>query len=139
MVDDGQEGMILLDIGSASDGFDRDLLERFGHAVKVCHGPAHGALCPLLAGKGCPDFEHAHGVLFELDLDRPQHRAILRRYRELARPEIPIRAIVTAGQAARYADEFADVELLPRTPNVADLDGFAAEVEAADRVGHVAS
>jgi len=139
MVDEAQEGMILLDITSADDGFDRDLLERFGHAVKVCHGPAHGALCPLLAEKGCADFEQAHGVLFELDLDRPQHRAILRRYRELARPEVPIRAIVTSGQAVRYAGEFSDVELLPHAPNVADLDGFAAEVEAADRAGHLAS
>jgi len=78
-------------------------------------------------------------VLFELDLDRPQHRAILRRYRELARPEVPIRAIVSPAQAERYADAFADVELLAHTPTVADLDGFAAEVEAADRVGHLAS
>ena len=130
---DASEGMILLDMASGRDAFDEELLERFGHVVKVCHGPDHGALCPLLAGTGCEIFENAHGVLFELDLDRPQHRAILRRYRDLARPEVPIRAIVTADQAARYADQFHDVEMLTHDPTVADLDGFAAEVEAADR------
>ena len=28
-------------------------------------------------------FESAHGVVFELDLDRPEHRAIVVRYRAL--------------------------------------------------------
>ncbi|HEY5013549.1 MAG TPA: hypothetical protein VIK61_12700 [Acidimicrobiia bacterium] len=133
MVDDAGEGMILLDVSSGGNGFDRELLERFGHAVKVCHGPDHATLCPLLAGKGCADFEQAHGVLFELDLDRPQHRAILRRYRELARPDVPIRAIVTTEQATRYADELRDIEVLTHDPSVADLDGFASQVEAVDR------
>ena len=133
MTDGHDEGMILLDVTAGGDSFDRDLLERFGHHVKVCHGPEHGTLCPLLAGKGCEDFERAHGVLFELDLDRPQHRAILRRYRDLARPDIPIRAIVTVEQAGRYADELRDIEVLTHDPSVAELDGFAAEIEATDR------
>ena len=133
MAVDPSDGMILLDVTSGRDTFDENLLERLGHVVKVCHGPDHGSLCPLLAGKGCADFEDAHGVLFELDLDRPQHRAILRRYRELARPEVPIRAIVTTAQAACYADELRDIEVLTHDPSVADLDGFASEVEAADR------
>ena len=133
MVDNANDGMILLDVTSGRDAFDEDLLERFGHVVKVCHGPDQGSLCPLLAGAGCEDFENAHGVLFELDLDRPQHRAILRRYRDLARPEVPIRAIVTSNQAARYADLLVDIEVLTHDPSVADLDGFASEVEAADR------
>lgn len=134
MSDNSSEGMILLDVTAGLDAFQQDLLERFGHAVKVCHGPEHGSLCPLLAGVGCDDFESAHGVLFELDLDRPQHRAILRRYREFARPEVPIRAVVSAEQAARYADQLVGIEILTHAPSVADLDGFASEVEAADRV-----
>jgi hypothetical protein len=134
MAGDANEGMILLDVTSGRGAFDEDLLGRFGHTVKVCHGPDHGALCPLLAGKGCEDFENAHGVLFELDLDRPQHRTILRRYRDLARPEVPIRAIVTSDQAARYADLLVDIGVLTHDPSVADLDGFASQVEAADRV-----
>jgi len=133
MVDDAREGMILLDVSAGTGEFDRDMLERFGHPVKVCHGPEHATLCPLLAGKGCDEFEAAHGVIFELDLDRPQHRAIVRRYRELARTDVPIRVIATAEQAARYADELRGIEVLEHDATVSDLDGFAAEVEAADR------
>jgi hypothetical protein len=72
-------------------------------------------------------------VVFALDLDRPQHRAIVRRYRELARPDVPIRVVVTPEQARHYATELSDLEVLTHAPSVADLDGFAAEVEAADR------
>lgn len=134
MADDAPIGTILLDVTAGTGGeFDREMLERFGHPVKVCHGPQHGTLCPLLAGKGCDDFTSAHGVVFELDLDRPQHRAIVRRYRELARPEVPIRVVATAEQAARYAGELSGVEVVTHSPTVADLDGFAAEVEAADQ------
>jgi hypothetical protein len=88
MTGDGTEGMILLDVTAGTGTFSRELPERFDHPVKVCHGPAHATLCPLLAGEGCADFEQAHGVIFELDLDRPQHRAIVQRYRELARSEV---------------------------------------------------
>jgi hypothetical protein len=134
MGNDVNEGTILLDVTSGAGGFDEELLGRLGHAVKVCHGPEQGTLCPLLAGKGCEEFESAHGVIFELDLDRPQHRAILRRYRDLARPDVPIRAVVRPDQAARYAEMLRDIEVVTHEPNVAELDGFASEVEAADRV-----
>ena len=133
MGDPQTDGLILLDVASGNGVFDQDLLERFGHPVRVCHGPDHGTLCPLLSGAGCAEFAEAHGVMFELDLDRPQHRAILRRYRDLARPEVPIRAIVSADQAARYAAMLADIEIVTHQPTVAELDGFASEVEAADR------
>ena len=56
MAASGTDGLILLDIASGSGEFDRDMLERFGHVVRVCHGPDHGTLCPLLAGKGCEEF-----------------------------------------------------------------------------------
>jgi hypothetical protein len=132
---DWHEGVILLDVpaGAAGD-FDRATLERMGHAVLVCHGPEADTVCPLLGGRGCPLFEQAHGIVFELDLGRAQHREILRRYREFARPEVPIRAMVTPGDAVRYADLLRDVEVWAHDPNVADLDGFAARVEAADRL-----
>jgi hypothetical protein len=134
MVDHAMQSMILLDVTAGADPFDETMLERLGHPVKVCHGPEHGELCPLLRGARCPDFEDAHGVIFELDLDRPQHRAILRRYRELAREDVPIRAIVSPEQAARYADQLRDIEVLTHDSTVADLDGFAAEVEVGDRL-----
>jgi hypothetical protein len=133
MAGEATNGMILLDVTTGTGEFDRDMLERFDHPVRVCHGPGHATLCPLLAGKGCDDFAQAHGVIFELDLDRPQHRAIVRRYRELARTDVPIRVIASAEQAVRYAEELRGIDVLTHTPTVADLDGFAAEVEAADR------
>lgn len=127
------EGAVLLDVGPGGDDFDQDLLERLGHPVMVCHGPEHGTVCPLLAGTGCDAFSSAHGIVFKLDLDRAQHRAILARYRQLAREDIPIHAVVSPEQAERYAVELADVEVWTHEPTVADLDGFAAEVEAGDR------
>ena len=133
MIDEAMQGMILLDVTGGAGEFDREMLERLDHPVKVCHGPEQATLCPLLAGKGCAEFEQAHGVIFELDLDRPQHRAILRRYRELARMDVPIRVVVSADQASQYADDLRGIEVMTHTPTVADLDGFAAQVEAADR------
>lgn len=125
-------GVVLLDVEPGEEGeFDRSILERMGHPVIVCHGPEVKHLCPLLGGEGCAKFEGAHGVVFELDLDRAQHRAIVRRYRELARPEIPIRVVVRGDQAERYRDFLRDFEVWTHQPTVADLDGFAAEVEAA--------
>ena len=74
-------GLILLDVIPGGDGeFDRSFLERSGHDVVVCHGPDHGELCPLLAGTGCDKVDRAHGIVFALDLDVEQHRAILQRY-----------------------------------------------------------
>lgn len=126
-------GVVLLDVASGGGEFDRSILESVGHPVTICHGPAVGQLCPLLGGDGCEQFDQAHGIVFELDLDRPQHRAIVERYRRLARKDLPIRVVVRPDQAERYADLLDEVETWNHEPTVADLDGFAAEVEAADR------
>ncbi len=127
-------GMILIDVLPGAGGeFDQSFLERTGHQVVVCHGPEHGGLCPLLAGTGCERVEHAHGIVFALDLDRPQHRAILQRYHEVTRPEVPIRAVVRPGQREKYADQLAGFDVWEHDPTVADLDGFAAGVDTADR------
>ncbi len=133
-MDKPHAGVILLDVppGVTAD-FDLDILERLGHPVVVCHGPGGETMCPLLTGGGCPMYEDAHGIAFQLDLDHEQHRAVLRRYRELARPDLPIRVFATPEQAERYAELLVDFEVWAHEPNVADLDGFAAEVEAADR------
>ena len=126
-------GMILIDVlPGVSSEFDRSFLERSGHDVAVCHGPEHGETCPLLAGTGCQMVEEAHGIVFALDLDQDQHRAILRRYQEVIRPDVPIRAVVQPGQRDEYADELGGCEIWEHLPTVADLDGFAARVEAVD-------
>ena len=126
--------VVLLDLpaGDAGD-FDRRFLERNGLDVSVCHGPSVGTLCPLLGGQGCERFGDAHGIVFALDLDRPQHRAILDRYRALAREDMPLRVVATAEQARDYAEALHGLTVWTHAPNAADLDGFAAEVESADR------
>ncbi|MGZ4724194.1 MAG: hypothetical protein ACXV8L_08280 [Ilumatobacteraceae bacterium] len=127
-------GMILVDVapGEAAN-FDRKFLEDNGHPVVMCHGPGEDALCPLLAGAGCESVTSAHGIVFVLDLDRPQHVDILDRYRDVVRDDVPIKAVVKPGQRERYAHVLDRVEVWEHEPTAADLDGFAAEVEAADR------
>ena len=126
-------GALLLDVADGPDGrFDAFFLERSGHPVIVCRGPGDGR-CPLLAGDGCAKFDAAHGIVFELDLDRPQHRAIVERYRTLSREDLPLRVVVRRDQYERYGEFLAGLEVWIDEPTVADLDGFAARVEAADR------
>jgi hypothetical protein len=133
-MDEPHEGVVLLDVPPGLAGeFDRAALERMGHPVHTCHGPGDAA-CPLLTGAGCPLFEDAHGIVFKLDLGVAQHREILRRYRQLGRPDMPIRVLVSDRDAERFGDLLRDVEIWRHEPNVADLDGFAAEVEASDRL-----
>lgn len=127
------ESVVLLDIPSVGGDFARELLEKFEHPTLVCHGPGSGEICPLLQSGHCDMVEAAHGVVFALDLDRPQHRDILKRYREVLGPGVPIRAVVRPDQLERFADVLADVEIWTHEPTVADLDGFAAEVESVDR------
>jgi hypothetical protein len=127
-------GVVLLDVSpGVSEQFEKSFLERNGHPAIVCHGPDADEVCPLLSGAGCAWFEAAHGVVFELDLDRPQHLAIVQRYRADGRDGLPIRVLATPEQAERYRAELAGVEVWTHEPSAADLDGFAAEVEANDR------
>lgn len=131
---DNDHGMILVDVAAGEGAkFDRGFLEKIGHPVVMCHGPDQGTLCPLLAGTGCEAVTSAHGIVFILDLDRPQHLRILDRYRDVVRPDVPIKAVVRPGQRERYAAVLDRVEIWEHEPTAADLDGFAAEVEAADR------
>lgn len=105
-------GIVLLDVSpGGEEAFDASFLERTEHPVLVCHGPAATGPCPLLHGDGCALFEQAHGIVFKLDLDRPEHRAIVRRYRMLAGPDLPIRVIADAGQVVRHAKLLAEVQV----------------------------
>jgi hypothetical protein len=125
--------MILLDVlDNTEERFDVSFLERNDHPVTVCHGPAPGAACPLLAEGICEKYTDAHGIIFELDSDDAQHRAIVAEYRR-SNPDVPIRVVVSEEQLERYRGLLSGVEVWLHQPTAFDLDGFAAEVEAADR------
>lgn len=124
---------ILVDL-PVGTSIDSDLLERMGHPVMTCNGPSASEGCPILVGETCPLVEAAHGVVFELDLDRVEHREILSRYKDTLREDVPIRVVTGPEQAQRYHELLQDVHVLTEAPGVADLDGLAAEVEAADRL-----
>jgi len=115
---------LILDVTPNDRALDKDFLERLGHPVLVCHGPAWGHACPMV--------ESAHGLIFRLDLDRPQHRVILKRYQEMINGDVPIVAVVKPGQEELYADLLAGAQVWTEEPTVAELDGFAALVEASD-------
>ena len=134
-VDDDKWSEVLLDVPTGQGEFDRDILERLGHPVAMCPGPTEGKPCPILDGKACAKFEGAHGIVFELDLDRPEHRAIVERYRARGHDDMPIRVVVHPDQAEEYADLLDQVEVWTHEPTVAELDGFAARVESVDRFG----
>jgi hypothetical protein len=126
------EQSIILDVTPGDAGFDTSFLEPLGHPVLVCHGPDMGKACPILK-QTCAKVENAHGVVFQLDLDRPQHRVILQRYKDVLAEDVPLWASVKPGQEEEYRDLLEGVEVVIGEPGPADLDGFAARVEAADR------
>jgi len=127
-------GMILDVTPGDHEGFERHLLEGMGHRVEVCHGIGDHGECPLVEGGTCQLVEEAHGIVFKLDLDREYHRRILREYRESLDPDMPIAVAVRPGQEQTYADLVDGLYLWNHQPTSADLDGFAARVEASDRL-----
>ncbi|GMQ85698.1 MAG: hypothetical protein BMS9Abin07_1266 [Acidimicrobiia bacterium] len=128
-------GIILLDVPEGTGQAQVTALEGMGHAVTICHGPDAKTLCPILKRGGhCDMVTGAHGIVFELDLDRPQHRAILRRYQEVVKTGIPIRALVSAEQADRYRDLLTGIDVWTHEPGAGDLDAFSARVEGYRRV-----
>jgi hypothetical protein len=122
---------VLIDV-PAGETVDVAFLENLGHPVVICHGPSPGTVCPLLSGEECPKAETTHGVVFLLDLDRAQHRAVLQRYKDSLPEDVPITVLATPEQARRYRSLLAGLEVWTHDPGICDLDGFAAEVEAAD-------
>lgn len=71
-------------------------------------------------------------MIFQLDLDRPQHRTILTKYQEVLDDEVPIVAVVPTGQEPTYRDLLAGADVWTDKSTIAQLDGFAALVEAVD-------
>jgi hypothetical protein len=129
-MDEFPEG-IILDVTPGSAVFEADFLERLGHPVLVCHGPMHD-VCPLLEDQSCEMLDSAHGIVFQLDLDRPDHRKILERYRRVLAADHPIRVVVQPGQDRAYAALLEGCQVWTHQPNAGELDGFAAQVEASD-------
>jgi hypothetical protein len=124
---------IILDV-TPGDGeqLEKGLLEGMGHPVLVCHGPGEEHDCPILHNDDCPMLDAAHGIVFQLDLDRAPHRAILARYKEIVREGMPLGVAVRPGQEETYADLLHGVHVWTHSPTAGELDGFAATVEAAD-------
>lgn len=126
------DSYILFDLPPGQEPVDPQFLEQLGHRVMVCNGPKPGTLCPILSGEGCALAENAHGIVFELDLDRHQHRAILAKYKEALKGDVPIRVMVLPGQSAKYPELLTGLKVLTHIPVAGDLDSLAAEVDAAD-------
>jgi hypothetical protein len=124
------EHHILFDIPGGGTPPDASFLEQLGHRVMVCEGPARGATCPILTGEGCELAENADGIVFELDLDRPQHRAILANYKKNLRSDIPIKVVVRAEQIEANRELLRGLSVLTHPPVAGDLDALAAEVES---------
>jgi hypothetical protein len=122
-------GKILVDV---ADEATLGKLEALGHPVSVCGGP-EGKGCPLLRGEDCSLASEAHGVVFVLDLDKPEHQQILRKYKETLRDDVPIAVSITPDQAERHLDLVKGLRVWMHEPTVGDIDALAAEVEAADR------
>jgi hypothetical protein len=96
--------------------------------VVTCAGPHEVRDCPLLKGERCGKVARADGILFQLDLDREDHREILEIYADSV--EVPVRAVVTKEQQERYPELLQKVEVVNPPIGPAALDAFAAEVQA---------
>lgn len=124
---------VILDVTPGDhEGFERHLLEGTGHSVLVCHGPGDDPFCPLLEEGSCDEVDRAHGVVFKLDLERKYHRRILEQYKLTLPDDMPIAVSVQPGQETTYADLLDGLYVWSHSPTTAELDGFAALVEAAD-------
>ncbi len=120
----------VLDVNPDPDALDweQDFLGRLEIPVTRCCGPDAIGGCPLLKGEACTKIEGADGVLFQLDLDRKDHRQILAKYVRLL--DVPIRAVVSPEQRKRWARLLKHVEVFVPPVGPAKLDAFAAEVES---------
>ena len=122
---------VILDVNPDPDelAWEQEWLGRLELPVIPCRGPHAVGACPLLQGKACGKVDRADGILFQLDLDREDHREILRIYAEAL--EVPIRAVVTERQQRAYPELLHNVEVFTPPVGPSALDAFAAEVTSA--------
>lgn len=121
---------VILDVNPDPEAlaWEQDFLTRIeAHTVGCCGPDAQGG-CPLLQGKSCAKIEAADGVLFQLDLDRADHRRILAKYVRLL--DVPIRVVVSREQSKRWGHLLDLVEVFIPPIGPAKMDAFAAEVES---------
>lgn len=121
---------VILDVNPDPDALDweQDWLARQEVEVVRCRGPHASRACPLLQGKPCGKIARADGVLFQLSLDREDHREILETYARTL--DVPVRAVVSEADKTKYPDLLAQVEVVVPPVGPAALDGFASEVES---------
>jgi len=108
--------------------WEQEWLERLDLPVISCGGPHQPGDCPLLQGRPCGKVEKADAILFQLDLDRADHREILRIYSDTL--DVPIRVVVTEEQQHAYAELLHNVEVFTPPVGPSALDAFAAEVSS---------
>lgn len=118
-------GYILFDLPEGVEPEDRTFLQGLGYRVEVCHGPAKGIICPILTGESCPLAEGATGIIFEFDLDRAQHRAVLQRYKSSLPPDLPIRVAVRPDQLTNYRRLLGGLRVWVKPQMATDLDAIA--------------
>lgn len=122
---------LILDVNPDGESLEREtrFLTDAGVRVVQCRGPLGPGDCPLLVDRSCCNVDAADGVVFQLDLDDPEHRRILAKYVvELGRREVPIRLVVTEEHRGRWPKLAQLVEVSTPPFGPVKLDGFAAEV-----------
>jgi hypothetical protein len=122
---------VILDVNPSPEDlkWEQDWLhDRLEIPVVTCTGPHKVRDCPLLKGQACGKVARADGILFQLDLDREDHREILRLYADTL--DVPVRAVVSDDQRDRYKDLLAKVEVVSPPVGPSALDAFAAEVQS---------
>lgn len=120
----------ILRVGDPDERSSVTVLEASGAAVLECDGP-NGSTCPLVEGQGCSLVDDAAGIVFELDLDDPYNREILRCYRERSGPRTPIQVIASPDRRERHRDSLTGVPVMSE-PAVPALANFVDRVELAD-------
>jgi hypothetical protein len=121
---------VILDVNPDPEAleWEQEFLTRLDVPVIGCCGPDARGGCPLLVGEPCPKIEAADGVIFQLDLDKADHRRILAMYAQQL--DVPIRIVVSEEQRRRWAHLVDMVEVFVPPVGPATLDAFAAEVES---------
>jgi hypothetical protein len=121
---------VVLDVNPDPDalGWEQEWLTRAGLPVIPCCGPEVEGGCPILNNGRCNKIYDADGVIFQLDLDRPEHRLILRKY--IRQLYVPIRVVVTKEQQKRWAHLLQFVEVFNPPVGPTTLGAFAAEMSS---------